>query len=148
MSIWMHAKGFIMYQNLTRAQIVEKLGFPVSYNDIRLGVDEDNPIPCGSEGCLQYTIDEDVCEIRFHGSLRDYFDYNEILSWVQRLSDINENDGFDDCIHHAEVELSIGEPPHQFVYDGFATNGEWWTEYRVIPQKEYEELTRSRGEER
>jgi len=141
MSVWTHVKGIIQVKGITEKEIREKLGTPFSYQDMYYGIDKDNPIPYGSEGSIKYTINETVDEILFKGNLRGYSDYNEILAWVQRLADIDEEDGYDNCIQYAEVELSIGEPPHQYLYHGFETNGSWWDEYRIIPQKQYEKLT-------
>lgn len=139
MSVWTQVKGSINVRNITEKQIREKLGTPFSYEDMCGGVEKNNPIPYGSEGSIKYSINETVDEIRFKGNLRDYSNYDEILAWIQRLADVDEEDGFDNCIQHAEVELSIGEPPHQYIYNGFETKGSWWDEYRIIPQKLYDE---------
>ena len=90
MSVWTQVSGFIQVRDITKEEIKEKLGTPISYDDMYYPLDKNNPIPCGSEGSLKYAINPlnlsrisgPAYEIRVNGSLRDYSNYEEILNWV------------------------------------------------------------------
>jgi hypothetical protein len=96
MSQWTHVCGAIridampILDNLTTSKIKKLFGNTARFEDGQDVWDKCN-VPTGSEGSVQYRIDDNSGEysltwgvIYFWGDLRDYDDYNEIYKWIKK----------------------------------------------------------------
>ena len=105
---------------------------------------ESNPIPKGSEGSIQYEIKRKgkYNTVYFHGDLRDFWETQPILDWVDRLSESEDN--FENVILECGIDINLeGVAPYRFERNGYKSET-WWSEYRMITEKEYEKRIKAK----
>ncbi len=82
MSVWTDTVGAINYENISGDKIAGKdLGEMVSYEEVHLG--KSTKLPMGSEGSLQYKIEDNT--VTFFGGCRDVDELDDHIEYFENL---------------------------------------------------------------